>query len=92
MMFFRFNCISPCAEGSLVTLTESNIRMVDMEIRVGGKYRLGRKIGGGSFGEIYLGELTNDAITKIPLAMTFSRKMYLRALTRPRPAVKIPVC
>lgn len=24
---------------------------------VGGKYRLGRKLGGGSFGEIFLGEL-----------------------------------
>ena len=28
-----------------------------MELRVGGKYRLGRKIGSGSFGDIYLGEL-----------------------------------
>jgi len=26
-----------------------------MELRVGGKYRLGRKIGGGSFGDIYQG-------------------------------------
>eukprot|EP00727_Mastigamoeba_balamuthi_P001058 m51a1_g1095 putative casein kinase i isoform delta-like (739) ;mRNA; f:73387-78343 len=31
-----------------------------MELRVGGKYRLGRKIGGGSFGDIYLGvNITN---------------------------------
>lgn len=27
-----------------------------MELRVGGKYRLGRKIGSGSFGDIYLGK------------------------------------
>eukprot|EP00958_Prasinococcus_capsulatus_P023225 scaffold3410_cov398-Prasinococcus_capsulatus_cf.AAC.3 len=26
-----------------------------MELRIGGKYRLGRKIGSGSFGDIYLG-------------------------------------
>jgi len=26
-----------------------------MEVKVGGKYRIGRKIGAGSFGEIYLG-------------------------------------
>ena len=26
-----------------------------MELRVGSKYRLGRKIGSGSFGDIYLG-------------------------------------
>jgi hypothetical protein len=26
-----------------------------MELRVGNKYRLGRKIGSGSFGDIYLG-------------------------------------
>ena len=28
---------------------------VEMELRVGNKYRLGRKIGSGSFGDIYLG-------------------------------------
>lgn len=28
-----------------------------MEVKVGGKYRIGRKIGAGSFGEIYLGTL-----------------------------------
>ncbi len=27
-----------------------------MELRVGSRYRLGRKIGSGSFGDIYLGE------------------------------------
>ena len=27
----------------------------DMDIRIANKYRLGRKIGGGSFGDIYLG-------------------------------------
>ena len=27
-----------------------------MDIRIANKYRLGRKIGGGSFGDIYLGE------------------------------------
>ena len=28
-----------------------------MELRVGNKYRLGRKIGSGSFGDIYLGKM-----------------------------------
>jgi len=28
---------------------------IEMELRVGKKYRLGRKIGSGSFGDIYLG-------------------------------------
>ena len=29
----------------------------DMDIRIANKYRLGRKIGGGSFGDIYLGKI-----------------------------------
>jgi len=32
-------------------------QMSGMELRVGNKYRLGRKIGSGSFGDIYLGNL-----------------------------------
>jgi len=35
--------------------------MSGMELRVGNKYRLGRKIGSGSFGDIYLGNLTTIA-------------------------------
>lgn len=31
-----------------------------MELRVGNKYRLGRKIGSGSFGDIYLGMFLNN--------------------------------
>ncbi|WWC96292.1 casein kinase I isoform delta-A [Kwoniella sp. B9012] len=30
-------------------------RMTSMDLRVGGKYRIGKKIGSGSFGDIYLG-------------------------------------
>ena len=30
-----------------------------MELRVGGKYRLGRKIGSGAFGDLYLGTNIN---------------------------------
>jgi len=39
-----------------------------MELRVGGKYRLGRKIGSGSFGDIYLGtNITNSEEVAIKL-------------------------
>lgn len=39
--------------------SELNISAI-MELRVGNKYRLGRKIGSGSFGDIYLGEKDSD--------------------------------
>lgn len=44
-----------------------------MELRVGNKYRLGRKIGSGSFGDIYLGKL------KHPLSFFFFLQ-FLNAL------------
>jgi hypothetical protein len=34
---------------------------VEMDIRIAGKYRLGRKIGGGSFGDIYLATDVNTS-------------------------------
>jgi len=37
------------------TLRNDTCCFVVMELRVGNKYRLGRKIGSGSFGDIYLG-------------------------------------
>jgi hypothetical protein len=33
----------------------------EMDIRIAGKYRLGRKIGGGSFGDIYLATDVNTS-------------------------------
>jgi serine/threonine protein kinase len=39
----------------LVVLKEKKTASNKMELRVGKKYRLGRKIGSGSFGDIYLG-------------------------------------
>ena len=39
-----------------LSLVSSQLPLVTMELRVGNKYRLGRKIGSGSFGDIYLGK------------------------------------
>lgn len=39
-----------------------------MELRVGNKYRLGRKIGSGSFGDIYLGKSTRG--TNVPYSLS----------------------
>lgn len=39
-----------------------------MDRIVGGKFKLGRKIGCGSFGEIYLGERTDSALPRSPIA------------------------
>ena len=37
-----------------------------IELRIGNKYRVGRKIGSGSFGDIYLGENRNRVIFFFP--------------------------
>lgn len=38
-----------------------------MELRVGNKYRLGRKIGSGSFGDIYLGKLNEVELLRLTI-------------------------
>ena len=48
------------------------------ELRVGKKYRLGRKIGSGSFGDIYLGtDVTNDIQIAIKLEAKNTRHPQL---------------
>jgi len=46
-----------------------------MEPRVGNKFRLGRKIGGGSFGEIYLGTniQTNEEVAIKLVSNSYSK-------------------
>lgn len=40
-------------------MSSSQFRRPKVELRVGGKYRLGRKLGSGSFGDLYLGTYTD---------------------------------
>ena len=47
-----------------------------LELRVGNKYRLGRKIGSGSFGDIYLGE---NATRLLANARNFGNLSLLQA-------------
>ena len=52
-----------------------------MELRVGKKYRLGRKIGSGSFGDIYLGtNLTSGEEVAIKLESVKSKRVSRRPL------------
>ncbi|KAF9580913.1 serine/threonine protein kinase [Lunasporangiospora selenospora] len=49
-----------------------------MDLRVGGKYRIGRKIGSGSFGDIYLGaSITNGEEVAIKLESTKAKHPQL---------------
>lgn len=49
-----------------------------MELRVGNKYRLGRKIGSGSFGDIYLGEflLFSNSCFVLSILLFFIVKVF----------------
>jgi casein kinase 1 len=54
-----------------------------MDLRVGGKYRLGRKIGNGSFGEIYLGvNVQTSEEVAIKLENTRNRHLQLQHESR----------
>ena len=48
-----------------------------MELRVGGKYRLGRKIGSDSFSDIYLGTNISTAEVAIKLECIKSKHLQL---------------
>lgn len=53
-----------------------------MELRVGGKYRLGRKIGSGSFGDIYLGTNINsrqEVAIKLECVQTNHPQLHIEA-------------
>jgi len=53
-----------------------------MELRVGGRFRLGRKIGSGSFGDIYLGEnvLTREEVAiKLECVKTKHPQLHIEA-------------
>jgi len=54
-----------------------------MELRVGNRYRLGRKIGSGSFGDIYIGtNITNGEEVAIKLESTQSKHPQLQYESR----------
>jgi serine/threonine protein kinase len=53
-----------------------------MELRVGGRFRLGRKIGSGSFGDIYLGEnvVTHEEVAiKLECVKTKHPQLHIEA-------------
>ncbi|CAI2358194.1 unnamed protein product [Caenorhabditis sp. 36 PRJEB53466] len=45
-----------CQQSTMALLRPHYFEPAEMELRVGNRYRLGRKIGSGSFGDIYLGQ------------------------------------
>jgi len=45
---------------------KDNITDRVQDLRVGNKYRIGRKIGSGSFGDIYLGKTVQEGAHTIP--------------------------
>ena len=47
-----------------------------MDIRIANKYRLGRKIGGGSFGDIYVGKLEFETTLVFYQFMEQGKSLY----------------
>ena len=53
-------------------MSGSTSRRGGQELRVGDKYRLGKKIGHGSFGDIYLGNFFNPTSHSLSLSLFLS--------------------
>uniref|UniRef100_A0A5S6QRY3 non-specific serine/threonine protein kinase n=1 Tax=Trichuris muris TaxID=70415 RepID=A0A5S6QRY3_TRIMR len=78
-MFDKFLLLS--AAHKALTLG-SRCPVQGMELRVGGRFRLGRKIGSGSFGDIYLGQNihTNEEVAiKLECNKTKHPQLYIEA-------------
>jgi len=59
-------------------LNKPDIKISSLDIRIGGKYRLGRKIGGGSFGDIYLAtDIQTDEEVAVKLEPTNTKHQQL---------------
>lgn len=65
-----------------------------MELRVGNKYRLGRKIGSGSFGDIYLGTTisTGEEVNLIKYFCIWSHRTIKQKKTRKMSIFKSNQC
>lgn len=62
----------------------------DQDLRVGNKYRIGRKIGSGSFGDIYLGKLTKSGSRNVPGYQTNYRQEPISSLVKRLPLSSNP--
>lgn len=62
--------------------------MCSLDILIAGKYRLGRKLGGGSFGEIFLGTNLQTG-EEVGIKLVSNRSLAMRDLL---PADHHPVC
>lgn len=60
-----------------------------MELRVGGCFRLGRKIGSGSFGDIYLGEYRLSSISLAMFSLLYLFILGENIVTREEVAIKL---